>query len=200
MKLRTVSLIAVIALTSAMISQAGDTIPPSEYMDFDSYAAMSRANLENAMEALEIAHIALQNQIIAILRSNAPNQEKVAAIHVAGIYRLERVASDLVNIIKLQDERYEGDQAHQLSTWSHYPAVGALAMIGNPAVPLLLNKLATSEDIETRRLSAIVLLDIMDSGPAKVTVQDEIQRRADAKNYAAIARLRAALPLFDPPH
>jgi hypothetical protein len=178
----------------------GSDIPPSLVnLDFAAYQNMSRNTLAQKLEEMDESRINMEIAVTLELRKkDEPKQAKLAAIVIAGCFRFERVSPELAQMIDFNDDGYNGT-ATAVPLWDRYPAAQALLRIGNIAVPSLLSNLATSNDHLVRELSARSLWAILHAGPAKVALQEEIQRQADAKNDAAVARLMAAMPLLDPP-
>jgi len=144
----------------------------------------------------------MESEVVFTLRLSDSKQAKIAAVAIAGYFRLEAVIPDLVANIDFYD-----DQAHPpnvantyTSMYTSYPAVDALWRIGGDrVVTALVAKLEETDDMQVRKLAGLDLMGILGSDVAKFVVQKEIDHQAEAKNSTVIVRLKAALPFLDEP-
>jgi len=196
MKLRTLIVFMILMVGANCPGMADDTIPPSAELDFGKYAKMSRPELFQSLKEADAARLAMSEQVIRALSEDQPAQSRLAAIVIAGLFRLDHTAPSLAQMIDFDDPGVETDSAARM-LYGYEPVSMALYNIRNPAIPWLIENLARSDNEKIRRRSAETMLNILNAAPAKARLQESIDAQAAAKNATAVARLKAALPLFN---
>jgi hypothetical protein len=121
---------------------------------------------------------------------------KAMSIWFLGVFGYDQAAGGLVDLIDFTPPI--GPMSAQ-NSWASLPAVNALARIGRPAVPKILDKLAMSDGI-TREHCLRTLLKI-DGTPAMVEleIRQAIDLEHDPVRRAGLTRAIEALKVLPPP-
>jgi hypothetical protein len=100
-----------------------------------------------------------RNELLGILLKHLSTSEslnvKAASIYLIGRHRLNNGVNDIVKVIDL--DMGEKLRKGPLPLWDRYPSVDALINIGLPAVPPVLDLLASEDDVTRRELALKVM-------------------------------------------
>jgi len=149
---------------------------------------LNSAEREEMLEKLIKTHTDGEVNLKQILANSASKKEvTIAAVYLAGLYRLGDTVSELAKIIFLEEhERIQKSEA----LWGQFPVVEALIKIGNPSVPKMLELIQESSDPKTRKLAATVILHIETESVGAFILQKKMDTQTDA---AQKERLGAAI-------
>ena len=185
-----------VVLTVAFFGgRAAAGVPAGQDNDPRAYAAMKTNEMEGPLLSLQKERDAFQKRILDALVEQNPKPVRIAAIYMAGLYRMENTAAKLTEMIDFIDENRIGADA--LPLWSKYPAVEALRRIGMPAVPPVVRKLATSDNDNVRWLSRNLLQTILGKSLATAAVKEYLDGLRGDSGAAARKRLEAELRLLE---
>jgi hypothetical protein len=150
-----------------------------------------------ARDRINEGYEALGNELMGLARQGDLHQDssRITAMTILGRMRFSRAVAVLAPQVTA---RMEGDviMMRLLSERDFFPAAGALADIGMPAVPAMLNNLAASDDETVRERSAWVINKALlgKKAAARVFLEDAIK---EAKDDQARQRLVAARKFFE---
>ena len=116
------------------------------------------------------------------------NDVKCCAAYLLGEYRFSQAAGALSQVINLESRIHLNAREW---FWDHHPAMEALVKIGNPSIPVVIQNLEDSDDVQVRELSVTVIHRIeKDKDIAELRLQKALEAQTDAKKKA---RLQSAL-------
>jgi len=147
----------------------------------------SSKEVEQIASQLSGERAELERQLILQLTAAKSKHHKIVVVYLLGLYRMDRAVRNLADLITLEAE--VAPQGKE-SLWDVHPAVEALARIGSPAVPVMLEKIQTSRDKQEAELCVVVLRTVLGRSLARHALADAIAEQADA---AKLKQLRTAL-------
>lgn len=160
-------------------------VPPADKPGPDEKMKEILANLPNASEqdgeriasGLSNDRAQVQSQLILQLLSPKSKQHQIVVVYLLGLYRMEGAARHLAKFITLEAE----EKLHQrLPLWSRYPAVDALVKIGMPSIPVVMERIETSDDKLVIELGAKVIKGVLGQEIAEGVVKQAIIKLPDA--------------------
>lgn len=137
-------------------------------------------------------YYALQNNLIHQLGAATSKHHRFSAAFLLGLYRMPDAASHMAKYIALEET--ERRRNKRLPLWGRYPVAEALIRIGRPAVPAMLQNIATSDDEKVCELSANVIRHVEDPEIGRFIVERAIKKQPDAEKKK---RLQEALKYFE---
>lgn len=141
--------------------------------------------------------------LIRMLRGNPEKERMIRICYLLGEYRATEAIWDLSKHIKLEDKTT--GKLKKYPRWSRYPAQEALIKCGFRSIQYMIKNLETSEDEQVRKLSAMVIWQVIGEGLPRVVdgkeygrliVANEADKQTDS---AKKMRLASALKYFETP-
>jgi len=180
--------------------------PPASIAASPLPARLARLDRLDERERTELLHEVVyeRQRVLETLLDRLAKGTPTARCHAAyllGNLRYEQAVPHLVRVLWLEDaaaERlvlFDGNWEKQVTDvwfWRRWPAAEALIVLGDPALPYLVDMLADEDTPELRRLAAAVILKI--AGPrAGDLVGDAADREPSERRRS---RLTAAVTWF----
>lgn len=179
-----------------VLVMAGAAELPGDWMDPVQYKILSHAELVQALQRPAKDRLDSQQRVVTALAARTISKSsKIAAIYLAGLYRMPDAASVLSQMIDFYDDDADRDM-HTLSESGSYPAALALSLIGAPSINEMIRNLAVDRSELVRKLSAGVLRDVLGDSLAQAALDDAIKH--GPWSPAEKDRLKLAIPLLAP--
>jgi hypothetical protein len=150
-------------------------------VDFQAFIGIDEAALDTKLNGICLDRLAFGDQLIAQIRVPASPEARLAAIFIAGYFRMESTVDELSKIIDLHSPPRRNLKLPLLSEW---PVADALVRIGSPALPAMAQNLAQSDDLIVRQQSTKVIIAILGTRLAKNAIQqaaDEAKRTGSTR-------------------
>ncbi|MGA2233449.1 MAG: hypothetical protein ABSH22_21300 [Tepidisphaeraceae bacterium] len=204
MKIQALIAYVIVALGSVILTKAADDAPgvplggghsPIQF-DFDAIAKMSSPELQKALADIADNEQAMEREINSKLSdNNNPRQVTIAAIFIAGQYRLQSCNTNLARMLNFSGNYHSGVLISPSELpLDEYPVRRATDRLGDAMLLPLLEEIATSDDAHTREICVNYIRAYQKSSSVNATIQPEIEAQTQSGNKAGAARLKALAP------
>jgi hypothetical protein len=169
--------VSILVFGVATIAEGEMPIDPKEL------SQMPREARDKALWTINEDQYRLEESLIREFAGATDPDAKIAAAYLLGMYRVSRSATLLASEIGLTEQHVRRTREW---LWDLHPVAEALEKIGAPAIPALLENLATMDEVEVRRLSLRTLSTIEGIAAARSRLEQRIATTTDAQQRSRL--------------
>jgi hypothetical protein len=208
MKSQTLLAYAIVAFASVILTKAADNVAgvplggghsPIQ-IDWAAIAKMSSPELQKTLTDIGYNEQAMEREIDSKLADTNPKQVRIAAVFIAGQYRLLTCASALAKMSDFPGNVHDGAHDPAGDPLDEYPVGIATWRLGDSMIVPFLENIAISDNAEVRKDAINFLQNYQRVETLNSKIHDVEDDQTKVGNAAGAARLKAIAPqLLNPP-